>query len=280
MGIRVKRNGRFFVHVAVWWAFLLCLVSQPSVYATETSVDAIVCNPSDRIATLSITAPTDDTIIGTMPVAVKGEIRNISQIEVYVDEVYSFAESFSSDTTVFNLEVSLERGTHEVLLKGVDICNYNDITDSVVVTHQPPFEQTDEKSDATTSYDGKQQGVTAPYTAPIAQSDEPIETGGLAALDAVPILGPIIRGGIRAADATGLSAPFATGAIRGLTSTAAVIAGLVLLTNASVITHGLHLRKWSFTRGLKLPKMLQEPSRVAIILRIVGFIMLAAVYLL
>ena len=102
-----------------------------------SQVNSLVCSGSSSNASLTVASPQSDTIVNHSPITIQGSAENISQIDTYVDAVYSGTVAISVQQTSYTLSQSLPEGTHTITLVGNDVCNYQDVSVTLVVTYYP-----------------------------------------------------------------------------------------------------------------------------------------------
>lgn len=102
-----------------------------------SQVNSLVCSGSSSNASLTVASPQSDTIVNHSPITIQGSAENISQIDTYVDAVYSGTIAISVQQTSYTLPQSLPEGTHTITLVGNDVCNYQDVSVTLVVTYYP-----------------------------------------------------------------------------------------------------------------------------------------------
>lgn len=104
--------------------------------SANTVVGAVVCSPSNS-ASLAISQPVDGHTTADMPVTISGSLNLLSQIRVFVDNVFTETVPIASDASTFSFELTLPTGSHEVRLEGVDICQLTSPVAQVVVIYNP-----------------------------------------------------------------------------------------------------------------------------------------------
>ncbi len=130
----VKPRYLSFVGVALLSMFVALA---PNIASAEDSIiDVTVCTASSQ-ASLVITSPSPDAKVASLPVAVSGEITLLSQIRVYVDDVYDATIPVDSGATTFTYNLTTSPGKHEILFEGVAICGTNP-SDTRMLTYVPP----------------------------------------------------------------------------------------------------------------------------------------------
>jgi len=107
-----------------------------STASANTVVGAVVCSPSNS-ALLAIAQPVDGHTVTNMPVTVSGSLNLLSQIRVFIDNVFTQTVPVPADATTFSFEVTLPTGSHEIRLEGVDICQLTSPVAQVVVVYNP-----------------------------------------------------------------------------------------------------------------------------------------------
>lgn len=103
----------------------------------NTSVDAVVCSGNSSNAALTVASPQSDSVVNHAPITIQGTAENITQIDSYVNGVYSGTVAVSAQQTSYTLSQNLSEGTHTITLIGNDVCNYQDVTIDLVITYHP-----------------------------------------------------------------------------------------------------------------------------------------------
>jgi hypothetical protein len=139
------RNNHFLVHLKLISAVLalgilsaLALGMEGS--AASTEVRALVCDESQpMVKRLSITSPPSDTVLGDSRIPLKGDIENIGQIEVYLNDAFDHALSLPLGAESFESIVQVAPGTTTIRVVGHETtgCDQRSATDATVITFQP-----------------------------------------------------------------------------------------------------------------------------------------------
>lgn len=125
------------IGVAASSLIVLCVHGDAGALSDGSQVNSLVCSGSSSNASLTVASPQSDTIVNHSPITIQGSAENISQIDSYVDAVYSGTIAISVQQTSYTLSQSLPEGTHTITLVGNDVCNYQDVSVTLVVTYYP-----------------------------------------------------------------------------------------------------------------------------------------------
>lgn len=119
------------------FSLLFAIVAPTPLYAANTKVDVLICNPNTT-AQLTIDTPPSDSTTSRPTVPIEGSALYTSQIEIYVDGGYSKTIALATGTTTFNTSIRLSPGTHTITLTAIDICGGVHDTKHIVITYQSP----------------------------------------------------------------------------------------------------------------------------------------------
>lgn len=150
-GTFLGRGGRYLVIAVVFSFQFACMNLCSVVYAQSTSVNTKVDNGDVHPAlSLTDTAPLSVT---TMPLELSGSVQDISQIQVYIDNVFSVTVPLSAGATSFSASLVIPSGVHT--LKLVGISPFADVSPeaTISVTYTPP-QQPGNNGGGTTSGSG------------------------------------------------------------------------------------------------------------------------------
>lgn len=144
-GTFLGRGGRYLVIVIVLSLQFAFANFSSVVFALGTSVNTKVDN-GDVHPALSLT-DTGPLSVTTMPLELSGVVQDISQIQVYVDNVFSVTVPLSAGATSFSASLVVPAGTHT--LKLVGISPFADVSPEATasVTYTPPHTPTDNSGD-------------------------------------------------------------------------------------------------------------------------------------
>ena len=112
-------------------------VASPTYAATSTKVNATVCSGNSSNASLVISSPASDSVVTLMPLSITGTIGEITQVDISVDGQYNSTTPVSANQTSFLTSLQLAEGTHTIKLVGNDVCQYSNVTVTLVVTYHP-----------------------------------------------------------------------------------------------------------------------------------------------
>jgi hypothetical protein len=182
-----------------------------------TTVGLTVCVAS---STITISSPTNDSVVNTSPVDISGTVTQANQVEVYVDDVLDHIIPLSMGQTSYSGSVGLAQGTHTVKVVAINACSGADGSASSVVTYTPPSPPSSGGST------GKTTPTTVAGESPVDTSQTVQETPPTT-IDALPAL---------------ITTPF-TSVLQWLniTTTDAASGHGLTLWRAAVITGGLYL---------------------------------------
>lgn len=134
-GISLGRGARYLIIFAALGLQFLTTTTQQTVYAQDSSVQATVDN-GDVHPALSLTLSSPVTVTN-MPFELSGSVQDITQIQVYVDNIFSVTVPLSVGATSFSTSLIVSAGTHSVKLVGVSPFADRSPTASIAVTYTP-----------------------------------------------------------------------------------------------------------------------------------------------
>lgn len=105
----------------------------------SSSIEAMLCETSSAV---SITSPVSDSVVTTSTIPLAGGVSQANQLEVYIDNVFDHVIPLTPTQTSFIGSVHLTAGTHTIKVVAIDACAGTNGTAQVVVTYQPPEEET------------------------------------------------------------------------------------------------------------------------------------------
>lgn len=100
------------------------------------NVEVMVC-PAASESSFSVSQPQSDSIVGEPKVTITGDVKFISQIDFFIDDVYNHTEALGYVDTQFSSEVSLPSGTHTIKFIATDSCSQTIHEEHIVVTYEP-----------------------------------------------------------------------------------------------------------------------------------------------
>lgn len=141
-GVRRSTRSSVFGRVAFAWLTGLMLSGALAwpVMATDNQIGAVVCGVGSPGASISITQPTDDSVVNQAITTFRGAVNDTSQIVVEIDGNYVSTVAIGSNQTAFATDISLSEGTHTIVMTANDICGVHDASASIVITYQPIVE--------------------------------------------------------------------------------------------------------------------------------------------
>lgn len=106
-------------------------------HAEDTSVQTII-NSGTLNPALTLTSPTSPATVTTMPLSVEGMVSSLTQIRVYIDDIFSVTIPLDTGATTFQYDLVIPAGTHVAKLVGIS--PFADISPTVTfsVTYTPP----------------------------------------------------------------------------------------------------------------------------------------------
>ncbi len=241
----------------------------------QTTVDQGDIHPALTLD--SIVSPLTVTV---MPLNLSGSLESLTQIQVYVDNVFSVTIPVSEGATSFAANLVIPAGTHTVKLVGISPFADTSPTITISVTYMPPSGT--EESQTTTSSPGGGQNTPA-------ATDE--KWGGvIVSPDATPAttlyappsqrasaLPPWLYSGLVAVD---IARPGDTdGQIVAMLQRAALLVpALFLLIFARPALYALYFIrfKWFGLRTCQLPKRVGHPPSLH--LRVIGVLLMLGVF--
>lgn len=105
-------------------------------HVAHALVEVMIC-PDSSQSNIMITSPQSDSIVNEPKLSISGDVTYISQIDFFIDDVYSHTVALGYSATEFSSPVSLMPGTHTIKLTATDSCSQAMYADSVVVTYEP-----------------------------------------------------------------------------------------------------------------------------------------------
>lgn len=112
-------------------------VAIPSYAATNTKVNVTVCSGNSSNASLVVGSPVSDSIVTATPLNITGTVGDITQVDISVDGQYNSTIPISVNQTSFLASLQLAEGTHTIILVGNDVCQFKNVTVTLVVTYRP-----------------------------------------------------------------------------------------------------------------------------------------------
>lgn len=103
---------------------------------SDSRIEILVC-PSPSESDLRIITPRSDSIVNQARVVIEGEVEFISQIDLFVDDVYGSTVALGHSATAFRSSTTLAPGTHTLRLVASDSCSKTIHTRQIVVTYEP-----------------------------------------------------------------------------------------------------------------------------------------------
>lgn len=163
--------------------------------SAQTTIDAVVCSSgSESTAVLSLARPESGLVSETPDISVDGTVRDLTQIQVTIDDRYSSTIPINARQTDFSAVISLPHGTHAVKLTGIDICQIKNPAVEFVATYEPAAVKTLQSAetaapgDTTVGDSGK--GQAPPASSPLGSIAGRIGDAGHRLLLALNIISP------------------------------------------------------------------------------------------
>lgn len=121
--------------LAVGFASLFA-VADASALQTGPRVEVLVCPTADQSSVMIIEPQTDSTV-AEPKVAIKGQVEYISQVDFFINDIYSHTVALGYADTSFESLVTLSPGTHTIKVTATGSCSQATRDDSAVITYQP-----------------------------------------------------------------------------------------------------------------------------------------------
>ena len=107
----------------------------PLAYGMD-NVEVMVCPAADQ-SSFAVTMPQSDSIVSDSKLPVSGDVKFISQIDFFIDDVYNHTIALGYSETQFSSDLSLAPGTHTISFVASDSCSQTIHEGSLVVTYEP-----------------------------------------------------------------------------------------------------------------------------------------------
>ena len=111
--------------------------SSSLVWASPSQINTIVCDETASTAQLTVTEPQTGVVVNSAEVIVSGEVWDITQIQVLIDDAPSQILPIAVHQESFEATISVPLGTHVITLEGVDICQVENPVQQLIVTYEP-----------------------------------------------------------------------------------------------------------------------------------------------
>ncbi|RYF72752.1 MAG: hypothetical protein EOO39_11600 [Cytophagaceae bacterium] len=152
-----QRKSSFFFLAILFAALTLFFGGTPAHAQSSTSVNATICASSSSV---TISQPVSDSVVTEPVLTIRGTVKQASQIEVMIDDVYDGVIPLGDNQAIFESQLQLSPGTHTIRLKAIDYCQTADSVATVVVTYtQPPVSSSVGNQTDTATGDSQSQGV-------------------------------------------------------------------------------------------------------------------------
>ncbi len=135
-------------------------------------INAMLCEPGSQV---SLANPPSDSVVATGAVSLSGTVKQASQIEVKIDDMFDSVIAVAVGQETFEGVIQLSAGTHTITLTAIDMCGGVNATASSVVTYTPPPSVPSAGADAETDVnkDTSKPGSGATITSPGDRSADP-----------------------------------------------------------------------------------------------------------
>jgi hypothetical protein len=100
-------------------------------------ISAEVCQPG-ATASLELSEPLSDSLYAQPDVVVAGTVSLVTQVELYIDGVYTRTVAVSQSSNQFQATLTLAPGTHTIRASGIPLCGGSLADELVALTYQPP----------------------------------------------------------------------------------------------------------------------------------------------
>jgi hypothetical protein len=111
-------------------------VADVSALQTGPRVEVLVCPTADQ-SNVMIVEPQADSTVNEPKVAIKGQVEYISQIDFFINDVYSHTVALGYADISFESVITLSPGTHTIKVIATGSCSQATRDDSAVITYQP-----------------------------------------------------------------------------------------------------------------------------------------------
>lgn len=258
-GINVRLN--YFTLAAVMATAWSMLFAVAGAHATDTDVNAVVCNPQTAGSSIDVGEPKSDSVVNQPVTTFRGTVSDATHVDVEVDGKYDSTFTVAPGQTSFTVDVRLSLGTHTVTLTANDICQIRNDSDSVIITYE---------RDAGSS-NGGETPTEAGGGAVVGANGSPGSNGGLSQL---PFIQPIKDFFVDVGRKAGFDSAFRrNGYSQGLIQSIVLFAALAILIAAEIAARRLVNQ---YPRLKKIKGMSEAASlrTVAWILRLMAFIVI------
>lgn len=230
LGVRQARKNSVAGRIVFAWlaGILLSGAFAWPALAVDNQIGAVVCGIGSPGASITITQPTDDSVVNQAITTFRGTINNTSQITVEIDGKYVSTVAIGSNQTDFATDISLSEGTHTIVMTANDICGVKDASASIVITYQPAVEPSNGGTTPTE--------LDQPPT-DVVKTDETInEQDVTQQIQQLPIIGAAVNEVGNFVAMTGLASTLSTGNIVvGVSRVGLTVAALTSVVMASTI---------------------------------------------
>jgi len=104
-------------------------------YAVGTTIGAEVRDGNPT--TLTVTTNIDGKVVKEPAVTIEGAVHNVTQIIVYVDDVYNTSLPLATGAETYVVAFGVTPGTHEVRIVGLDAYTNTEASQTVRFTYEP-----------------------------------------------------------------------------------------------------------------------------------------------
>lgn len=111
-------------------------IASPS-FAASTQVNSTVCSGNSSNASLTIDSPLSDSVVSQLPLTVTGTIGSVTQVDISIDGQYNSTVPVSVNQATFTTTLQLVQGTHTITFEANDVCQFQNVTQTLIVTYQP-----------------------------------------------------------------------------------------------------------------------------------------------
>lgn len=134
----IARIGRFLLAFCILSTCAVYFGATESTYAqgstVRTNIDSGTLHPA-----LELTSPSGPATVTALPISLIGTLSTLTQIQVYVDNVFSVTIPLDEGATSFSYALVIPSGTHEVKLVGISPFADNSPTVIFSATYTPPI---------------------------------------------------------------------------------------------------------------------------------------------
>lgn len=149
-GGAIARISRLLLALCMLGACAVYFGAMEGVYAqgstVRTNIDSGTLHPA-----LELTSPTNPVNVTALPISLTGTLSALTQIQVYVDNVFSVTIPLDEGATSFSYALVIPSGAHEVKLVGISPFADNSPTVTFSATYTSPVAPNEPATQPTTT---------------------------------------------------------------------------------------------------------------------------------